>query len=142
MLVRISKCCSPVPFDDIIGFVTRGRGVSAHRSDCSNAVFLAENQAERCIDVEWSADSSQKFLATIEVRAFDRQNLLADVTSVFSDQGINIIGADTSTSKDNISTMRFEVELADDAQIQSLIQRLRRINYVYTAKRVAAEQAR
>ena len=136
MLVYLAKCCAPVPFDDIIGFVTRGRGVSIHRSDCSNAVFLAENQSDRCIGVEWSAESSQKFLATIEVRAFDRQNLLADVTKVFSDHGMNIMAADTSTSKDSTSTMRFEVELADNAQIQSLIQRLRRINYVYTAKRV------
>lgn len=142
MFVRISKCCTPVPFDDIIGFVTRGRGVSVHRSDCSNAVFLAENQTERCIGVEWSADSSQKFMATMEVRAFDRQNLLADVTKVFSDHGMNIIAADTSTSKDGISTMRFEVELADDAQIKSLVQRLRRINYVYTARRVTAERAK
>ena len=99
-------------------------------------MFLAANQSDRCIGVEWSAESSQKFMATIEVRAFDRQNLLADVTKVFSDHGMNIMAADTSTSKDSTSTMRFEVELADNAQIQSLIQRLRRINYVYTAKRV------
>lgn len=140
MLVRLSKCCQPVPFDDIIGFVTRGRGVSVHRSDCSNAVLLSQNQSERCIEVDWNADISSRFTAVIEVRAFDRKNLLADVTKVLSEQGLNITSADASTTKDSISTMRFCVELADDAQIKSLIQRLRRINYVYTAKRVTGRQ--
>lgn len=140
MLVRLSKCCMPVPFDDIIGFVTRGRGVSVHRSDCSNAVLLSQNQSERCIDVDWNADISSRFTAVIEVRAFDRKNLLADVTKVLSEQGLNITSADASTTKDSISTMRFCVELADDAQIKTLIQRLRRISYVYTAKRVSAHR--
>lgn len=140
MLVRLSKCCMPVPFDDIIGFVTRGRGVSVHRSDCSNAVLLSQNQSERCIDVDWNADISSRFTAVIEVRAFDRKNLLADVANVLSEQGLNITSVDASTTKDSISTMQFCVELADDAQIKSLIQRLRRINYVYTAKRVSARQ--
>ena len=136
MFVRISKCCTPVPHDDIIGFVTRGRGVSIHRSDCSNAVSLAENQKERCIAVEWSSDHDEKFIATMEVRAFDRQNLLSDVSSVLSEHNVNIVKAETNTARDGISTMRFNVELADNAQIRALLQQLRRIEYVYSATRV------
>lgn len=136
MFVRISKCCTPVPHDDIIGFVTRGRGVSIHRSDCSNAVSLAETQKERCIAVEWSSDSDDKFIAVMEVRAFDRQNLLSDVSSVLSEHKVNIVKAETNTARDGISTMRFNVELADNAQIRALLQQLRRIEYVYSATRV------
>lgn len=142
MFVRISKCCTPVPHDDIIGFVTRGRGVSIHRSDCSNAVSLAETQKERCIAVEWSSDHDEKFIATMEVKAFDRQNLLSDVSSVLSEHNVNIVKAETNTARDGISTMRFDVELADNAQIRSLLQQLRRIEYVYSATRVLPQAGR
>ena len=142
MFVRISKCCTPVPHDDIIGFVTRGRGVSIHRSDCSNAVSLAETQKERCLAVEWSSDHDEKFIATMEVKAFDRQNLLSDVSSVLSEHNVNIVKAETNTARDGISTMRFDVELADNAQIRSLLQQLRRIEYVYSATRVLPQAGR
>ena len=142
MFVRISKCCTPVPHDDIIGFVTRGRGVSIHRSDCSNAATLAETQKERCIAVEWSSDHDEKFIATMEVKAFDRQNLLSDVSSVLSEHNVNIVKAETNTARDGISTMRFDVELADNAQIRSLLQQLRRIEYVYSATRVLPQVGR
>jgi guanosine-3',5'-bis(diphosphate) 3'-pyrophosphohydrolase len=134
--VRLAKCCTPVPPDEIIGFVTRGRGVSVHRSDCANAVSLVARQADRLIDVEWDDDGAKTFVATIEVKALDRARLLVDVAQAMSDQEVNILAASTKTATDRTCTMHFDFELGDASQIDSLLGMLRGVDSVYSAYRV------
>ncbi|MGI9622284.1 MAG: RelA/SpoT family protein, partial [Acidimicrobiales bacterium] len=136
MMIRLAKCCTPVPPDEIMGFVTRGRGVSVHRDDCANAVSLAAGHANRLIDVEWDDDSSGTFVAAIEVKAFDRARLLQDVASVLSESSINILAASTRTGTDRISIMQFEFELGDGGHLDWLLATIKRIDGVYDAYRV------
>src|SRR5207245_1778031 len=95
VMVRLSRCCTPVPGDEIIGFVTRGRGVSVHRSDCANAVSLSGGQADRVIEVEWDHESGGSFVASIEIRALDRSKLLRDISTVLSESHVNILSSST-----------------------------------------------
>jgi GTP pyrophosphokinase len=136
LMVRLSRCCTPVPGDEIIGFVTRGRGVSVHRADCANAASLASRSRERLIEVEWDHRSSGVFVATIEVVAIDRSSLLSDVTSVVSEHHLNIVGANTQTDTDRISRMRFDVELGDPAHLESVLNLIRHLDAVYDAYRI------
>ncbi len=136
IMIRLSRCCSPVPPDEIVGFVTRGRGVSVHRADCINATALSEGQPDRLIEVEWDADHEGQFATTIEIRALDRQSLLRDVSAVLADHGLDILGAETSTGDDRIATMRFEFELADVSQLDSVLSSLLGVESVYDAYRV------
>jgi GTP diphosphokinase / guanosine-3',5'-bis(diphosphate) 3'-diphosphatase len=136
MMVRLSRCCTPVPGDEIIGFVTRGRGVSVHRADCANAASLASKSRERLIEVEWDHRSSGVFVATIEVVAIDRSRLLADVTKVVSEHHLNIVSANTQTDADRISRMRFDVELADPAHLESVLNLIRHLDAVYDVYRI------
>src|SRR4051812_30763035 len=106
VMVRLSRCCTPVPGDEIMGFVTRGRGVSVHRADCANAVSLASGKGERLIEVEWDNDVSGTFVASIEVKALDRARLLSDVARAISDQHVNILTSASTTGSDRISKMR------------------------------------
>lgn len=136
MLVRMARCCTPVPGDPIVGFVTRGRGVSVHRSDCANASSLAAGQAERIIDVDWDADSAGHFVALVEVKALDRPRLLQDVTLTLADSHVNILDCQSHTGHDRVSKMRFEFELGDPSHLETLLDRLRSIDSVYDAFRV------
>jgi guanosine-3',5'-bis(diphosphate) 3'-pyrophosphohydrolase len=136
VVVRLSRCCTPVPGDEIVGFVTRGRGVSVHRSDCSNAASLASGDVGRMIEVEWDRDSTGSFVAAVEVKALDRTRLGVDVWKVISDNHLNILRSDSLTGADRVSRMRFEFELADPAHLDSLISALKRIDSVYDAYRV------
>jgi guanosine-3',5'-bis(diphosphate) 3'-pyrophosphohydrolase len=140
LMVRLSRCCTPVPGDEILGFVTRGRGVSVHRADCANAVSLASGQADRLIDVEWDEGADGTFVATIEVKALDRGRLLRDVAASMSDHHVNILSATTHTGSDRVSKMRFEFELADPGHLDSLLSTLRGIDSVYEAYRVVPGQ--
>jgi guanosine-3',5'-bis(diphosphate) 3'-pyrophosphohydrolase len=136
VLVRLSRCCTPVPGDEIIGFVTRGRGVSVHRSDCANAAALATGDVGRMIEVEWDRDSTGSFVAAVELKALDRTRLGVDVWKVISDNHLNILRSDSLTGADRVSRMRFEFELADPAHLDSLLSALKRIDSVYDAYRV------
>jgi GTP diphosphokinase / guanosine-3',5'-bis(diphosphate) 3'-diphosphatase len=136
LMVRLSRCCTPVPGDEIVGFVTRGRGVSVHRSDCANAASLASRSRERLIEVEWDHRSSGVFVATLEVVAIDRSRLLADVTKVVAEHHLNIVSAHTQTDSDRISRMRFDVELADPAHLESVINLIRHLDAVYDVYRI------
>src|SRR4051794_34793785 len=136
VMVRLSRCCTPVPGDEIIGFVTRGRGVSVHRADCANAVALSMGDTARLIEVEWDRDSQGVFVASLEVKALDRSRLGVDVWKVISDHHLNIIRSESHTSPDRTSTMRFEFELADPAHLESLVTSIRRLDSVYDAYRV------
>src|SRR5581483_10160578 len=120
MMVRLSKCCTPVPGDAIIGYVTRGRGVSVHRGDCANAANLVGSGAGRLIEVEWDRATAGVFSCSVELKALDRTRLLTDVTRVLSEHHLNILSSSSHTGGDRISTMRFELELAEPAHLDSL----------------------
>ncbi|HET6809523.1 MAG TPA: bifunctional (p)ppGpp synthetase/guanosine-3',5'-bis(diphosphate) 3'-pyrophosphohydrolase [Acidimicrobiales bacterium] len=136
MMIRLSRCCTPVPGDEIIGFVTQGRGVSVHRTDCANAASLSGSRGERVIEVEWDADRAGVFVVGIELVALDRSRLLADVTRVLAEQHVNILSSSSQTGADRVSRMRFEFELADAAHLDSLVGALKRIDGVYEVYRV------
>ncbi len=137
MLVRLAQCCTPVPGDEITGFVTRGRGVSVHRADCANAVSLMEEQATRMIEVDWDGEGQFKntFTAGIEVVALDRSKLLADVATALVEHRVNIVSCETITSADREAKMRFEFELANGTHLDSVINRIKGIDSVYDAYR-------
>jgi GTP pyrophosphokinase len=136
VMIRLSRCCTPVPPDDIMGFVTRGRGVSVHRADCANAVGLATEQTERLIDVEWDEEGSDYFIASIEVKALDRGWLLRDVAAVLADHHVNVISSNTATGSDRVAKMRFEFELGDVSHLDSVLKAIKDIDSVYDAYRV------
>jgi GTP pyrophosphokinase len=135
VMIHLARCCTPVPGDQIVGFVTQGRGVSVHRADCANAAALADRSRERLIDVEWDRGNDGVFVATIEVQAFDRSRLLADVSRVVSEHHLNIVAARTATTPDRVSRMAFDVELADPTHLHSLISALKHLDGVFDAYR-------
>lgn len=137
MLVRLAMCCTPVPGDEITGFVTRGRGVSVHRADCANAVSLMSEQATRMIEVDWDGEGQFKstFTAGIEVVALDRSKLLADVAAALVEQRVNIVSCETVTTADREAKMRFEFEMANGTHLDSVIRRIKNIDSVYDAYR-------
>ena len=136
VMVRLSRCCTPVPGDEIMGFVTRGRGVSVHRSDCANAMSLSDGQADRLSDVEWDTDIAATFIASIEVKGLDRSRLLRDVSAALADHHVNIVACNTMTGSDRISSMRFDFELGDVSQLSPLLWSIKKIDGIYDAYRV------
>ena len=142
VLVRLSKCCTPVPGDEIMGFVTRGRGVTVHRVDCANAMALTTDQSQRVIDVEWAGiDDSHTFVAAVEVVALDRTRLLRDVANALSDQRVNIVSCTTHTGSDRVARMRFEFEFSDPGHLQSMLTMIKNIDGVYDAYRLVPGQS-
>ncbi|MGH8981884.1 MAG: RelA/SpoT family protein [Acidimicrobiales bacterium] len=136
VMVHLARCCTPVPGDEILGFVTQGRGVSVHRADCSNATALSQRSQERLIEVEWDRGVEGIFVATLEVLAFDRERLLTDVSRVVSEHRLNIVAARTATAPDRVSRMSFEVELADPTHLQSVVASLKHLDGVFDAYRL------
>ena len=137
VLVRLSRCCTPMPGDEIIGFVTKGRGVSVHRDDCANALSLSADHSGRLIDVEWSGPvEGARFRAGVEVVALDRSRLLRDVSNALSDQHVNIVACNTLTGADRVAKMRFEFELADPNHLESVLRTIKGIDAVYDAYRI------
>jgi len=135
VMIHLARCCSPVPGDPIMGFITQGRGVSIHRDDCSNAVALANRLGERIIDVEWDGSSTGQYRAVLEVMAFDRSRLLLDVSKIVAEYHLNIISSSTTTSGARIVRMVFDVELADPAHLSSLLAALKGVDGVFDAFR-------
>ncbi|WP_273654634.1 RelA/SpoT family protein [Cellulomonas fimi] len=138
--VKLAKCCTPVPGDDIVGFVTRGAGVSVHRSDCVNVDAL-RSQPERMVDVEWSHTSSTLFLVQIQVEALDRSRLLSDVTRVLSDHHVNILSASVSTSRDRVALSRFVFEMAEPSHLASVLAAVRKVEGVFDVYRITGAKA-
>jgi GTP pyrophosphokinase len=136
ILVKLAKCCTPVPGDPIVGFVTRGSGVSVHREDCANVATLTA-QPDRMIDVEWAPTSSSVFLVQIQVEALDRSGLLSDITRVLSENHVNILSANVSTSSDRLAISRYVFEMGDTVHLDRLLNAVRRIDAVYDAYRVS-----
>jgi guanosine-3',5'-bis(diphosphate) 3'-pyrophosphohydrolase len=135
VMVHLARCCSPVPGDSIMGFITQGRGVSVHRDDCSNAVALAQRLGERIIDVEWDGSSGGQYRAVLEIMAFDRSRLLLDVSKVVAEYHLSIISSSTTTSGARIVRMIFDVELADPTHLSSLLTALKGVDGVFDAFR-------
>ncbi|MEU6659415.1 bifunctional (p)ppGpp synthetase/guanosine-3',5'-bis(diphosphate) 3'-pyrophosphohydrolase [Streptomyces sp. NPDC046821] len=135
--VKLARCCTPVPGDPIIGFVTRGSGVSVHRSDCVNVESLSR-EPERILDVEWAPTQSSVFLVAIQVEALDRSRLLSDVTRVLSDQHVNILSAAVQTSRDRVATSRFTFEMGDPKHLGHVLKAVRGVEGVYDVYRVTS----
>ncbi|MEU6816360.1 RelA/SpoT family protein [Streptomyces sp. NPDC046860] len=139
--VKLARCCTPVPGDPIIGFVTRGSGVSVHRSDCVNVESLSR-EPERILDVEWAPTQSSVFLVAIQVEALDRSRLLSDVTRVLSDQHVNILSAAVQTSRDRVATSRFTFEMGDPKHLGHVLKAVRGVEGVYDVYRVTSARNR
>jgi guanosine-3',5'-bis(diphosphate) 3'-pyrophosphohydrolase len=135
--VKLARCCTPVPGDAILGFVTRGHGVSVHRVDCGNAESLAE-QEDRVVDVEWAPSTASVFLVAIQVEALDRTRLLSDVTRVLSDQHVNILSASVTTTRDRVAVSRFTFEMGDPKHLGHALAAVRGVEGVYDAYRVTS----
>ncbi|WP_457098654.1 RelA/SpoT family protein [Microbacterium sp. P5_E9] len=137
ILVKLAKCCTPVPGDPIVGFVTRGSGVSVHRGDCTNVKSLKDSP-ERLIDVEWAPTTKSIFLVQIQVEALDRSGLLSDVTRVLSEHHVNILSATVSTTNDRLALSRFVFEMGDIVHLDRVLNAVRRIDTVYDVYRVTS----
>ena len=135
--VKLAKCCTPVPPDSILGFVTKGGGVSVHRQDCTNAASL-RSQAERLVEVDWAPTSQSTYLVNIQVEALDRARLLSDITMALSDAHVNIISATLSTTRDRVSKSRFSFEMADAAHLDGVLSAVRGVQGVFDAYRVTS----
>ena len=136
--VRLSRCCTPVPGDQISGFVTHGHGVSVHRTDCVNLAHLSDTQRERMVEVHWAPTDGSVFLVAIQVEALDRTRLLSDVTRVLSDQHVNILSATVTTSRDRVAVSRFTFEMGDPKHLGHVLRAVRAIDGVYDVQRVTS----
>ncbi|GAA2802413.1 bifunctional (p)ppGpp synthetase/guanosine-3',5'-bis(diphosphate) 3'-pyrophosphohydrolase [Saccharopolyspora taberi] len=134
---KLARCCTPVPGDEILGFVTRGGGVSVHRTDCTNADELRKSP-ERLVEVYWAPSASSVFLVAIQVEALDRHRLLSDVTKVLADERVNILSASVTTSKDRVAVSRFSFEMGDPKHLGHVLKAVRNIEGVYDVYRVTS----
>jgi GTP pyrophosphokinase len=133
--VKLAKCCTPVPPDPILGFVTKGGGVSVHRQNCTNAASL-QAQPERLLDVEWAPTGQSSFLVNIQVEALDRARLLSDITMALSDAHVDILSANLSTTRDRVAKSRFTFEMAEAKHLDNVLKAVRSVPGVFDAYRV------
>jgi GTP pyrophosphokinase len=133
-MLRLAKCCRPVPGDEIVGYISLGRGITIHREDCPNAVLLRKDP-ERFTNVAWEGDQSTGFIVEIQIDAWDRHRLLEDLSRAFSESGSNILEARCLSMPPMVKN-RFVVEVADTHTLKGAITRLRNIESVFDAYRV------
>ncbi len=136
LLVKLARCCTPVPGDAITGFITKGSGVSVHRNDCINVEDLHQNQGDRFVKVRWSPGANSIFLVNIQVEALDRARLLSDVTKALSDNAVNILHASVSTAKDRTAFSKFTFEMADASHLEAVLRSVKAVEGVYDVYRV------
>ena len=136
LLVKLAKCCTPVPGDPILGFVTRGSGVSVHRTDCSNTAELLKTP-DRIVEVEWAPTTLSSFLVAIQVEALDRNRLLSDITRCLSDQHVNILSAALSTTKDRICKAKFTFQTGDPTHLDHVLGAVRQVPSVFDVYRIS-----
>jgi GTP pyrophosphokinase len=136
--VKLARCCTPMPGDAIVGLVTRGRGVSVHRSDCVNVGRPGSPSGDRTVEVEWAQSSGSVFLVVVQVEALDRAKLLSDVTRVLSDHHVNILSASVTTTRDQVAVSRFTFEMGDAKHLGQVLGAVRRIDGVYDCSRVTS----
>ncbi len=135
VLIRLARCCNPVPGDEIVGFVTRGRGVTVHRKDCANMKQLA-TLPDRLIDVYWDKEHPAAYQVEIEVSAVDRTKLLRDVSTIISDSGVNILSANVATTKEHVAIFRFIFEVGSLDHLRIILDNVRKVDAVFDAHRV------
>ena len=136
VLVKLARCCAPVPGDEITGFITRGSGVSVHRKDCVNMSDLKVHQGDRVVNVKWNMLAKSAFLVNIQVEALDRNRLLSDITKILSDQHVNILNASVVTNKDQTAISRFTFEMADASHLDLVLNAVKNVEGVYDVSRV------
>lgn len=134
LLVRLAKCCSPVPGDPIIGFITRGRGVSVHRADCPN-VTHGQNDVDRLIDVEWDYDGNERFEVNMEIVAYDRTGIMAEIMATLAEMKISILSVNAKTSDTKNVTIHMGISIKDLAQFAFVATKIRRLKDVYAVER-------
>ena len=139
-LVKFSKCCTPVPGDEIVGFITRGYGVSVHRADCPNASLdkrTAPDQAGRWLKVSWGSDTNENYPTLIEVLCKDRVNMLLDISAALSTTNTFVVGINTRSGEDGFAVLRLEVKIRDNQQLSALMNKLNQISGVFQVSRPA-----
>lgn len=134
LLVRLAKCCSPVPGDPIIGFITRGRGVSVHRADCPNVTY-GQNDVDRLIDVEWDYDGNERFEVNMEIVAYDRTGIMAEIMATLAEMKISILSVNAKTSDTKNVTIHMGISIKDLAQFEFVATKIRRLKDVYAVER-------
>lgn len=140
LLVKLARCCNPVPGDDIIGYVTRGQGVSVHRTDCTNLVSLS-NDSERFIEVSWNPAQPSSFQVEIQVEALDRTKLLRDITTVLGEYNVNIVSANVALKeKEGIAISRFVFEIGNLSLLNDIVSNIKRVDSVFDAYRVTPDR--
>lgn len=136
LMTNLAKCCQPVPGDKVLGFVTRGAGITIHRSDCANIMYQQNTAAERVVEVAWGADKEQTYPMTVLIRAFDRKGLLKDISTVFADEKVNVLSLSTRTDvKDQSVQMEVKVEVANLEMLSKLLAKLDQLPNVLSVKR-------
>ena len=137
LLVVMSNCCKPLPGDAIVGYVTRGRGLAVHRSDCKDVKHLASLEPERVLEVQWGGAPGQRFRVQVRVSAFDRHGLLRDVGTVLAEAKVSVLGSSTRVDPDEATAeMDYTLEVNDFAQLSNLLAKLRGLSNVIDAKRI------
>ncbi|ACU53886.1 (p)ppGpp synthetase I, SpoT/RelA [Acidimicrobium ferrooxidans DSM 10331] len=142
VLVRLARCCNPLPGDAIVGFITQGRGVAIHREDCPNVEALLAQGPERMVEVDWAGEHGSGFQMAIEIEALDRPRLLADVSRVLAEHHVNILASSSGRGSDLVAAMRFEFELADPSHLSSILAGIRQLDGVFNAARVVPGRRR
>ena len=138
LVVHLSKCCNPVPGDDIVGFVTRGRGVSVHRADCPNAINFPDK--DRMIDVSWEEQTSSMFLVTIEVISYDRTGLMADILAALTEMKLSVSKANVKVENNGMAVMHLGIQIKDLQQLDYIMTKIRRIKGVHSVRRMHSMQ--
>jgi len=138
LLTRIAPCCSPVPYDDIVGFITRGKGVTVHRADCNNVVNLSAEDVQRLIEVDWGVDTGGRYTARLRIEAWDRNGLLRDVSAVFTNAQIGLSAMKLDTDPvENITVIHLSCDVPDGDALNTAMTRLHQVPNVIDVRREA-----
>jgi guanosine-3',5'-bis(diphosphate) 3'-pyrophosphohydrolase len=139
ILTRLARCCTPMPGDDILGYVSLGRGVTVHSASCSNALALRSRSPERFVEVEWTVSGGKLFTVELVVEALDRTHLLSDITKTISDTGVNILSARVDTIEDRTALSRFAFRAGSVQHVEEVMRKIRNIPDVYAVYRVSRD---
>lgn len=136
IMVRFARCCNPVPGDDIAGYITKGRGVSVHRKDCSNFKGIVEKQREKVVDVSWGTEKGTAYVAELEVKAEDRMCLLSDVMLVITDSNLSLLSLNAKSGKNGVANINIQVKIDNIEQLKELMKKIRRLQGILDVYRV------
>ena len=135
-MVRFAKCCSPVPGDEILGYITKGRGVSVHRKDCSNLKTLIETDGDKVVEVNWGKSQNTAYFAEIQVKAEDRASLLADTMSVISDLKLQLSAVNANLAKEGFAFINIKLKITSVKDLNELMKKIKRLKGVIDVYRV------